>query len=139
MSSSRRFARELALQLLFQIDVGKVSLKEALKDFSSLHDVPASTKEFCLSLVKGVLDNLEEIDKQIKEVSKNWELSRMNIVDKNVLRLGTYEMLFGSNIPETVAINEAIEIAKKYGSNESGSFVNGILDAIKKIKWKKEN
>lgn len=126
----RTRAREWAIKLLYQADITKedpgVSLEEFWLEFNESDDV----KDFAGSLALGVHKNLKEIDKIIKECALNWRLERMSVIDRNVLRLAAYELLFLEDIPPKVSINEAIDLAKKYGGNESGKFVNGILDKI---------
>jgi len=128
----RRKGRETAFQLLYQLDMSKASFETVKEDFWSQMSVPIDAREFCDALVEGALTNLEKIDELISSHSYNWKISRMNSVDKNVIRLGVYELLFCSDTPTKVIINEAIEIGKKYGTEESGSFINGILDRIAK-------
>ncbi len=128
----RRKARELALQILFQIGVGKVRPEEALRSFWS-KQAPATEKEvreFATELVKGTRDNLEAIDGLISKNVENWTIERIANVDLNIMRLAIYEILYRPDIPMKVSINEAIELAKKYSSSESYQFVNGILDKI---------
>ena len=128
----RREARELALQMLYALESnGSVSLRETLQTFREEHnDVTAKVREFAESLVQGVQSRREVIDEAIRARSKNWSLSRMPLVDLNVMRLATYELMFRTDIPKKVSINEAIEIVRRYGDKESPAFVNGILDEI---------
>ena len=133
----RTKARELALQLLYQADVTNVSVKEFIDDFfamSANSEEEASVKAFATELATSVSDNLVAIDETIATSATNWQLDRMATVDRNILRLASFELLFRGDIPPKVAINEAVELAKKYGDLESGKFVNGILDKISKIK-----
>ncbi len=133
----RTKARELALQLLYQADVTKTSAKELLKDFFNLNankDEDPAVKDFATALVTSVCDYLSAIDEKISQCATNWQLNRMAAVDRNILRLAGFELLFREDIPPKVAINEAVELAKKYGDLESGKFVNGILDKINKTK-----
>ncbi|MFH1825396.1 MAG: transcription antitermination factor NusB [Candidatus Firestonebacteria bacterium] len=132
----RRKARELALQMLFQIDFGGILLDDVVKSFLEELNENESVKDFALSLVRGALENLDSIDDLIKERLQNWEFNRIANVDKNILRLAVYELLYREDIPVAVTINEAIEIAKEYSSHESGKFINGILDKIRKDKGK---
>lgn len=128
----RRESRELALQMLYALDANPgTGIREALQTFREEQtDVLARVREFAEGLVTGVQENRAVIDEAIKKRSKNWALSRMPLVDLNVMRLATYELMFRSDIPKKVSINEAIEIARKFGDKESPSFVNGILDEI---------
>lgn len=130
----RRKARELALQILFQYDIrrGECDINGFLKDKSASDE----SKEFAIRLRDCVIRHLSEIDALIKRSAKGWALERMAVVDRNILRAAICEMLYFTDVPPKVAINEAIEIAKKYGSEESGQFVNGILDKIMKEECK---
>lgn len=125
----RTRARELALQFLYQADlVGKplTEMDEFLRD----EERDAETRQFAHRLVEGTLAGREEIDEMIQDVAQNWNISRMAVVDRNVLRLATHELLHCDDIPPKVAINEAIEIGKRYSTQNSGAFINGILDKI---------
>ena len=126
----RRLAREYALQMLFQGDF--IESNEELSTFWEGMDVDPEVVEFANLIARGTREHLEEIDEAIKASAEHWVLERMAAVDRNILRLGTYELLFGTDIPRAVAINEAIEIAKKFSTSESASFINGILDRISK-------
>ncbi len=126
----RRHAREYALQMLFQRDF--IESNEELSTFWEGMDVDPEVMEFANLIARGTREHLEEIDEAIKASAEHWVLERMAAVDRNILRLGTYELLFGVDIPQAVAINEAIEIAKKFSTSESASFINGILDRISK-------
>lgn len=138
--ASRRQAREYALQAMFQADVGEVTVQQALTDlWSGLmdgegidHSRPPESEEveFAQRLCHGVDQHRAAIDALIEECSTNWRLSRMPVVDRNVLRLAAFELLACPDIPATVSINEAIELAKKYGSQDSRAFVNGIVDRM---------
>jgi transcription antitermination factor NusB len=135
----RSQSREFALQILYQIDITRDDFQKAWDSYwvsSDEQDVEEAVKEFSLALVKGVSDNLNAIDLKISEYAKNWELERMAVVDRNILRLGAYEILFCGDIPPKVSINEAVELAKKYSDVQAGKFVNGILDKIKSDKQK---
>lgn len=126
----RRRARELALQILFQLDSGQEDLKEALKTFWFLHRHPRKIKEFANRLIKGTRENLKTIDEKIARYTEHWEMKRMAIVDRNILRLGAYEILYCPDIPTKVSLNEAIELAKKFSTEKSSQFVNALLDKI---------
>ena len=130
----RRKSRELALQMLFQIDASGIALEDVKKYFLEALDDSREVKDFAFELVTGSMDNLEKIDNLIKERLQNWEFDRIAKVDKNILRFATYELLFRDDIPVAVTINEAIEIAKDYSGREAGKFINGILDKIKEDK-----
>ncbi len=127
----RRKARELALQFLFQWDVsGGGDLEARLAQFWEWQHPHSEALRFAEGLIRGTLDHLREIDGLLAQASEHWTLDRMATVDRNILRYAAYEILFCEEVPEKVAIDEAIEVAKKYGSAESPAFVNGILDQI---------
>lgn len=129
---SRRLARETALQVLFQLDMtGETeNLKPVVYKWAEEFAVPEGSIPFAEELVKGTLTHKEAIDQKLEKLSEGWPLARMANVDRNLLRLATYEILFREDIPGRVTLNEAIEIAKRYGSDESAKFVNGILDKV---------
>lgn len=130
----RTQAREFALQILYQLDITRDSCDLALSGFwqaQSQQDVEQSIKDFTAQLVKGVLANIKQIDSKIAQYATNWQLERMAVVDRNILRLSCFELLFCADIPPKVSINEAVELAKKYSDLEAGKFVNAILDKIK--------
>lgn len=131
---NRRRAREYCLQILFQIDFSLLKLKEVLDQFWIDNSSPGEIKEFTTKLAEGCVRNIKEIDALIEGHSTNWKLSRMATVDRNLLRLATYELIYLDEIPASVTINEAVEIAKKFGTEDSSSFINGILDNISKDK-----
>jgi N utilization substance protein B len=152
----RREARERAVQFLFQHDLNPPeNLEEALGHFWSSQRGPAiegekasatwgqkvelpppstqelATRIFADKLIRGVLENRPALDKSIQDHAENWDINRMAVVDRNILRLAIYEMLYRDDIPPIVSINEAVDVAKKYSTQDSGKFVNGILDKIK--------
>ena len=130
----RTRARELALQVLYQMDITHDSCKASLDNFWEAHSeehIEEETKNFSAELVKGAADNLGIIDKKISHYATNWQLERMAKVDRNILRMGCYELIFREDIPPKVSINEAVELAKKYSGPEAGKFVNAILDKVK--------
>jgi N utilization substance protein B len=130
----RRKAREHALQILFQLDIRKEKPSAAvLKRFWVEYPPDEEIKSFSEELVKGTYKHLARINDLIHQCAKNWSLDRMAVVDRNVLRMAVYEILFRMDIPTSVSINEAIEIAKKFGTDESGAFVNGILDRVARM------
>lgn len=130
---SRRQAREAAVQILYFRDINPhEELANALHSFWESQSYDAETQTFAEALARGTLEKRPAIDEQIKKVTENWELDRIAAVDRNVLRLAIYEMMFRDDVPPVVSINEAIEIAKKFSTKESGKFVNGILDRIRK-------
>ncbi len=125
----RRKSRVLALQLLYQLDRGSRPLEEVLAQFWESQGVPeAAVREFAEEIVRGTLQRVEEIDGMIKGYAEHWDPDRMAVVDRNILRLALYEILFREDIPPKVTINEYVDIAKKYSTEDSGAFVNGILD-----------
>lgn len=129
----RRKAREYALQLLFQSEfINRELNKKDFEEFWSDKGEPIEVQVFTEKLVKGTIDKLKEIDEMIEKVAENWFIERMAAVDRNILRFATYELLFRRDIPSAVTINEALEIAKKYSSAESVSFLNGVLDKLAK-------
>jgi len=126
---SRHQARERALQILFQYDIhGRPGLW--LDMFWKEHEAPDEVKTFAERLVAGVLENKREVDALIERYATNWKISRMPIVDRNILRAGVYELLWMEDVPAKVTVNEAIELAKSFGDDEASKFVNGILDQI---------
>ena len=128
---SRRLAREKAFQMLFQIDVGRNSLDIAKHTLQEADLAPAD-ESFALKLVEGTCKNIKEFDSLIKKYSSQWDIERLASVDKNVMRMALFEMKYLPDVPSNVAINEAIELVKVFGSEDSGKFVNGILDSIQK-------
>jgi N utilization substance protein B len=129
----RRDGREAAIQFLYQYDTHKpANLDGALIAFWKQTDEKKAVCEFAEDLVRGVIPKLPEVDARIRALADNWDFERLATVDRNILRLALYEMLFRPEIPPVVSINEAIEIAKKFSTAESGKFVNGLLDRVKK-------
>ncbi len=132
----RTKSRELALQMLYELDIKKETLGSFINGFwensLSYKSVEGEVKDFAITLVKGTIEHLEEIDKLISSYAQNWQLKRMAVIDRNIIRMGSFELLYLEDIPPKVSINEAIELAKRYGDVESGKFVNGILDRINK-------
>lgn len=135
----RRRGREYVLQFLFQFDfTGRRPDEEEFKSFWTDKPEDDDVIGFVRDILYGTIDNLREIDATIGKAAEHWDVKRMATVDRNILRAATYELLFRKDIPSTVTINEAIEIAKKYSSTESAPFINGILDRIAKgLKEKK--
>ena len=126
----RRRSRELAMQALFYMDMSKNDSQEMVKLFRDNFAHSKNVLPFFLKLVNGVIDNRSEIDYIIEQFSSNWKIGRMSCVDRNIMRLAVYELRFCKDIPSKVSINEAIDIGKKFGTEESGAFINGILDSI---------
>jgi N utilization substance protein B len=128
----RRDGREAAIQFLYQVDVHKPEkVEDALKAFWKQNEEPQNVRDFATDLLRGALEKLPEVDAKIRTLADNWDFERLAVVDRNILRLAIYEMLFRPEIPPVVSINEAIEIAKKFSTAESGKFVNGLLDKVK--------
>lgn len=127
----RTQARELALQLLYQLDLRGDEILDEVNEALAPAAGDPEMLDFARELVHGVRAKRPEIDRQIEEVAKNWQLKRMAAIDRNILRLATYELLYREDIPPLVTINEAIDIAKKFSTKNSGPFVNGILDNIR--------
>ncbi len=132
--SFRRGSREIALQILFQREFNpSINIEDAFNLFLQNFEVKDDIKEFAEFLVDGVVENQKKIDSLIQTYSKNWKMQRMAMVDKNILRIGAFEIVFNKDqVPSEVAINEAIEIAKRYSSQDSPPFINGVLDNILK-------
>jgi len=133
---TRRKAREIALQVLYQMEANPLDPQEALELFWRTASASGQVKEFAARIVEGVHEHLKEIDALIKQHSEHWRLDRMDWVDKSILRMGAFELLFCDDIPRKVALNEAIDLGKKFGGEESGAFINGILDKIQKTEAK---
>lgn len=138
-TKNRRAAREIALNVLYQIDAAKLPPEEALSTALENTGLTPDAAKFASELVKGTLNNIKCIDKHLEELSVGWELQRQPAVDRNILRMAIYEILYLDYIPSSVSINEAVEIAKKYSTGESGKFINGILGAlVRKVNDKEE-
>ncbi len=126
----RRRSREQALQVLYQLDLNGGETAAALATFFEREPADPDGVEFVSSLVHGVRDHLERIDGLIGDASTNWKVSRMSYVDRNILRLGVLELTEMPDIPPMVSMNEAIELGKRFGTTDSGSFINGVLDRV---------
>ena len=130
----RTQARDWALKILYQSDITKRTIEQSADYFWNNEESPdPEIQEFSKRLVLGVQNNLADIDSIISKYATNWQIKRMAVIDKNILRLGVYELKYASDIPPKVTINEAVELAKTYGDYESSKFVNGILDKIHKM------
>lgn len=128
----RRQARELAVQFLYQHDLGGGTLEESVALFwQTQWETAEPTRKFAEELIRGTIEHQPVIDEKIQKYTEHWELQRIAAVDRNILRLAIYEMLFRDDIPPVVSINEAVDIAKKFSTRESGAFVNGILDRLR--------
>ena len=134
----RRKSREIALQMLYQMEMTDHPAHQVIDLFYQLaldsedktHDIPVSIRPFAEKLVGGVYLHRDEIDKLIVGASENWRLERMSIIDRNILRIAVFEMLYCLEIPPKVSLNEAIDLGKTFGSPDSGAFINGILDHL---------
>jgi N utilization substance protein B len=134
----RRKARESALQVLYQLNITKQEATTALTRFQE-HFLSQGEEadDFSKRLVLGVLEHFSELDRLIERYSENWHLNRIDLIDRNILRIALFELLYCEEIPPKVTINEAIDLGKRFGSEESGSFINGILDRIQNEAVKK--
>ncbi len=128
----RTIARECALQMLYQWDLTKTPPEELLEPFWQGRDEVAEIRTFATQLLEQTIQHAETIDGLLIKYTEHWELSRMAVVDRNILRLGTCELLFLEDVPAKVSINEAVELAKRFGDVDSSKFINGILDKIHK-------
>jgi len=129
----RTKAREAALKVLYQSEITRWKIKMAFENFwNDFESEDKNVKDFSRRLTSGIEEYIETIDEKISQYATNWQLKRMAIIDRNVLRIGVFELLHADDIPPKVTINECIELAKKYGDVESSKFVNGILDKIHK-------
>lgn len=134
---TRRKAREAALQFLFQEDFcgdrefSVDGLETRFEAFCEIYQVNRKAREYTLRILTSIMEHTEEIDCAIRESAKNWRLERISVADRNILRIAVCEIKFIDDLPTQVAINEAVEIAKRYGGDESPAFINGILDAVK--------
>jgi N utilization substance protein B len=129
---ARRKARELALQMLYDHDVSGNPPDTIISNFDDLQKSRPNTREFATRVFKGTVDHLGKIDEMIVAQADNWRIERMAVVDRNIIRMSIYEFLYENDTPKLVVIDEAIEIAKKFGTQKSSQFINGILDGILK-------
>ena len=134
----RRQAREIALQFLYGYDLNPRDLDPALDDLWRSSKVRGESKNFAMELIRGTIEKKDRLDAVIEKHALNWKLGRIALVDRNILRLGLYELSFRDDIPPLVSINEAVDLAKKFSTDQSGSFVNGILDQTRKEMEKEE-
>ena len=129
----RSQSRDWALKILYQVEIARKPAAEVCDDFlAQQENKDAETIEFARYLALGTRENLDAIDQKISQHATNWQLKRMAVIDKNILRLGVFELDYASGVPPKVVINESIELAKKYGDIDSGKFINGVLDKIHK-------
>ena len=127
----RTRSRELTLQFLYQLDLRGADFVEEAAIFLREEEPDKSTREFALHLIRGTAEQRDKIDRLIREVAQNWDIDRMAVIDRNVLRMATFELMNCKDIPPKVSINEAIELGKRYSTQNSGGFINGVLDKIK--------
>lgn len=129
----RRAAREIAMKLVYQLDIQKDSREEQIRQTLEQENLTENDTNYITDVVEGVFKNVEQIDRTIETYSKGWKLSRISKVDLSILRLSIYEISFREDIPFNVSVNEAIELAKSYSGEESSSFINGILGKVSKV------
>ncbi|MFA6583456.1 MAG: transcription antitermination factor NusB [Elusimicrobiaceae bacterium] len=127
----RRLAREYCLQALYLADTGKMTKDEALSVLADSFVMDKATEQFAVSLLSGTLDNKDKLDDTIQTYATNWKITRMSAVDRCILRLASFEIIFVTDTPVPAVIDEAIELAKKFSTENSGSFINGLLDRMK--------
>jgi transcription antitermination protein NusB len=133
MKGARHKAREIALQVLYEVDSVGHSPEEALKNTLSGTKISPDITGFVNTLVTGVIQNREQLDRNIQDFAPAWPLDQISLVDRNILRLAIFEILHDTKIPVKVAINEAVELAKTFGSNNSSRFVNGVLGSVSNL------
>jgi N utilization substance protein B len=133
MKGARHKARELALQVLYEIDSVGHKPDETLERILSKIEISADASDFVTGLVNGVIENREQLDQNIRDFAPAWPLNQISIIDRNILRLAIFEILHDNKIPVKVAINEAVELAKTYGSNNSSRFINGVLGSVSNL------
>jgi transcription antitermination protein NusB len=126
----RRRGRELALQMLYQHELAGTDVEGIIVSFEELQQAAPATREFAVSLARGVIAQLHDLDTRLVDQADNWRLERMAAVDRNILRLAMYELMYAGDTPPAVVIDEAVEIAKRFGSERSSQFVNGVLDGF---------
>jgi len=141
MKGSRRKAREISLQVLFQLATGEKdrSPEDAFNLFCGNFYAPKEAREYAWELVSGVVRNRAMLDERLNQASENWRVDRMSHVDRNILRQALYEILFLEDIPLKVSLNEAIDLGKQFGTDDSGAFINGVLDRIASQITQEEN
>lgn len=132
----RTKARQIALQFLYQLDLRNDDILEQKSIFIDDVDPCGEVKKYASDLIDGCYDSWPTIDKEISNVAKNWDISRMAVVDRTILRIAVYELLHRKDVPQKVVINEAINLGKRFSTEHSGAFINGILDNLKKTKPK---
>jgi transcription antitermination protein NusB len=128
----RSRAREVALQLLFQFDNNAKTPREAVEPFATQRLREPALVKFCLALYEGVSRNVKDIDQRLAQAAENWRVARMTAVDRNILRIGAYEVLYQPDTPHAVIVDEAVELARRFGTADSSAFVNGVLDRLRR-------
>lgn len=132
---TRRKAREMALQLLYQCELNELSIAEALLRQCEHLEVVKKALPYAKYLAEGVVEHRDDINGMIREHAHNWRLERMSLIDRNIIRMAIFEFCYSKEkVPATVAINEAIEVAKRFGADDSSSFINGVLDAVNRAR-----
>ncbi|MTI79967.1 MAG: transcription antitermination factor NusB [Firmicutes bacterium] len=127
---SRRQAREMALQVLYAVEINKTETNEAFEYVTESFGTTAGAEEFARELVSGALDNQAVLDQIIRKLSRRWDFNRLALVDRNIIRLALFEMLYREDIPKAVSVNEAVDLAKVFGGDDSARFINGILGQV---------
>ncbi len=128
----RRKARESTLQILFQLEFNGADAESVIQQFWKGKKSTKEVSDYCQWLIKGIISDQEKIDRLIQSASEHWRVSRMPIVDRNILRMAVFELLYEEDVAPAIVINEAIEIAKKFSSEQSATFINGVLDTLRK-------
>ena len=127
---SRRKSREFALQALYQWDIARQDIQRIIAQSREHFSLEKGEDEFSERIIRGVVEHLQELDQLIEAYSENWRLERISLIDRNILRMAVYELLYCEEIPPKVTLNEAVDLGKQFGTEDSGSFINGILDRI---------
>ncbi|MGD2245764.1 MAG: transcription antitermination factor NusB [Candidatus Aminicenantes bacterium] len=135
----RRKAREATIQILFQLEFNEGTLEEILNQYWKSKKAEKEVREYSSWLVKNILKHKDDLDRIIQSKSEHWRLSRMAVIDRNILRMAVFELIHKENLAPAIVINEAIEVAKKYSSVQSANFINGILDAVNKAYEREKN
>lgn len=136
---TRRISREAALQFLYQddfspeADISPAGLVERYEQFCAIYQVNKKARSYALALIQGVVEKQQELDEIVEQAADNWRMPRIAVTDRNLLRIAVYEMNYCEDVPVQVAINEALEVAKRFCSDDSPKFINGVLDAVKKL------
>lgn len=134
---SRRLAREVALRALFQVEVGRGNLRDALRYNAEELGLEDSARAFALQLSEGALQHQADLDRLVEQYAVDWRVKRMPYVDRNILRIAAFELLYARDTPVSVAVNEAVELAKAYGDANSSRFINGILGNLARVERKR--